>query len=93
MSTTRATTTKANKKQPQKHGISKSTPNPVLQALLFKMIKETSMLRVSMKMQIGREALSRFLTGLPMHTSTLRGIEATLRGDHLPEASENGLRR
>lgn len=85
MSTTRATTSA------KPSGVNKSRANPALQAKLRERIENESLFRVSLDMQIGREALSRYITGLPMHTSTVRGIEATL--GHLPEASKSGLRR
>jgi len=72
---------------------SKTKPNKALQTKLRARVLEEGLHRVSVEMEIGREAISRYLADLPMHTSTFRGIEATLSGAHLPGATESGLRR
>lgn len=60
-------------------GANKSIGNPALRAQLLEKIKSRSMFSVSRDMQIGPGALSRYITGLPMNTVTIRGIEATLK--------------
>lgn len=55
------------------------TPNPALQARLKAMIDASSLYTVTNELRIGRSQLLHYLTGLPMNTATLRGIEATLR--------------
>lgn len=55
------------------------TPNPALQARLKAMIDATSLYAVTNELRLGRAQLLHYLSGLPMTTATLRGIEATLR--------------
>lgn len=59
-----------------------------LQAKLRKMIAAESLTDVSERFAIGREALARYLADIPMHTSTFRGIEATVASAVWPRASE-----
>jgi hypothetical protein len=66
--------------------------NKTLQAQLRKMIADKGIYKVSEEMGIGTDSLRSYLADLPMRISTFRGIEATLAGAHLPEAS-GGLRR
>jgi hypothetical protein len=61
----------------------KSRGNPAIAAKLRARIERTSVFAVANEMQIGREAIARYVSGLPMNTSTVRGIEASL--GHLPE--------
>jgi hypothetical protein len=53
-------------------------PNEKLQAKLRAMIEAGSLYSVSERLDIGREALARYLAGLKMNTSTLRGIEVSI---------------
>lgn len=50
-------------------------PNKALQAKLRQMIDESSLTATATRMGMGREILGRYLAGLPMHTTTFRGIE------------------
>jgi hypothetical protein len=53
-------------------------PNKQLQAKLRQLVNEDGLTRVSRDLDIGREALARYLADLPLHTSTFRGIEASV---------------
>lgn len=69
-------------------------PNKGLQAKLRERIDEVGLEQTSKDMQIGREQLARYLAGIPLTTSSFRGIEATLAGGYLREAqSANASRR
>jgi hypothetical protein len=65
-------------------GRNKSRPRPNLQAELKARVENTNLFQVSVDMEIGRSALQHYVAGLPMHTVTVRGIEATM--GYLPEA-------
>ena len=71
----------------------KAKRDPALQALLQARITKETAHHVAKDMEISRESILRYVHNEPLHTATLRGIEATLRGYHLPEASKSGLRR
>lgn len=58
--------------------MSTNTPNTELQAKLRAMVNEDGLTDVSRRLEIGREALARYLANIPMHTSTFRGIEASI---------------
>lgn len=73
--------------------INTEKPNKALKEKLRRMIASKKLHAVSRDLGIGRESLTRYLSDIPMHTATFRGIEATLSEAHLPEASESGLRR
>jgi hypothetical protein len=53
-------------------------PDKKLQAKLRAMVDAQSLYLVSARLDIGREAILRYLASVSMNTATFRGIEATL---------------
>jgi hypothetical protein len=61
--------------------------NEQLQAKLRAAIEADSLYSVAERLDIGREALARYLAGLKLNTSTLRGIEVSIEAME-PRAKE-----
>ncbi len=55
-----------------------NVPNEELQAKLRSMVDEVGLTHVSRRLEIGREALARYLANIPMHKSTFLGIESSI---------------
>lgn len=70
--------------------MSSNTANEKLQSRLREMIDNDGLTKVSAELAIGREALARYLANLPMHTSTFRGIEATIEAAGSASRSARG---
>lgn len=58
--------------------MSTETPDPELQQKLRVMLDSMGIHQVSRRLRIGREALLRYVGGVPMRTATFRGIEASV---------------
>ena len=58
--------------------ICNNTANEELRAKLRAMIEQHSLYTVASRLEIGREALLRYLANVTLNSTTFRGIEATL---------------
>ena len=63
----------------------RNTPNLELLAKLQQMVEADGLAAVSRRLDVGREALARYGANFYLHTSTFRGIEASLAATNAPK--------